>query len=291
MPQGSCFFWNPWWVSLHAGGNLLVASAFFAVAAVLYPYSKRGHQDIRSLGRLLIAFLVICGLGQGLNTWAIWHSPAWLAGIWTWITAAVGIFLALQLKRMLPTLMKVSSSPLERLENQDQDALTGVANRQGLEAAFDRLHHDQAVSPTSHTLMFLDLDCLRQVNDAYGVEAGDTLLIMVSQVLCDRTRSLDTVARWGGDEFMVLLRGCSVEDAINVGDHLREAIGRLRLPCAPLNPNQLISVSIGITEVAPNDALETCCQRAAQALHQAKQNGQNQISTCSMDTARRPINA
>lgn len=186
------------------------------------------------------------------------------------------------------TVMKEHQYKLERMAH--FDPLTGIPNRALLA---DRLN--QAISHTqrSGTLMaicYLDLDGFKPVNDQFGHKAGDALLIEMARRMGDCIRAGDTVARIGGDEFVILLLGLS-------GHHECEAaLGRLSQEIArpmTLDDTELrVSASIGVTLFPEDDApTEILLRHADRAMYQAKQRGKNQFCIFSPVHAAQPDDA
>lgn len=170
------------------------------------------------------------------------------------------------------------------------DALTGLPNRRMLG---DRLSQTMAASKRSGlygALMFLDLDNFKPLNDAYGHEAGDLLLIEVAQRLAECVREMDTVVRLGGDEFVVMLRELdsdrvlSIEQAAGVAEKVRLSIAKpYQLNLFPSGDSNRIvehhcSVSIGLVVFINHEASATDILKWADAaMYQAKEAGRNTI--------------
>lgn len=275
MPHGSCFLWDPWLTFVHALGDGGVALSYFSIPILLLVSRDRITVESRPLLMLFAAFILSCGVGHVLSAWNIWHSQYWIEGAWKWVTLTISGYTAWQLRSTLPNLLTTHKDLEVTRELLEQDLLTGVANRRGLETAFGRISTYSTPSLT-HALVLLDLDGFKQVNDTYGHHVGDSLLKVVAGALCDRTRSLDTVARLGGDEFALLLTGCSLTGAHLIAEEIRQAIALLTLPDLLSGPQ--VTVSIGIAEFSANTPLETCYIQADQALYQAKKSGKNQVS-------------
>jgi diguanylate cyclase len=153
------------------------------------------------------------------------------------------------------------------------DPLTRVANR----AAFDERFADEFTrwqrfrSPTS--LVMIDVDRFKGINDTYGHRAGDAALREIAARLEARRRATDVLARYGGEEFVLLLVGTAAADALNVADELRERIEQLGLHFrgSPVT----ITVSCGIAEFREGDTAEAVFERADRALYRAKDEGRN----------------
>jgi diguanylate cyclase (GGDEF)-like protein len=122
--------------------------------------------------------------------------------------------------------------------------------------------------------VLFDIDFFKQVNDLHGHLSGDTVLQSVAHVAKSLLRDNDTVARWGGEEFIVLLKDCSLEQAAGVAEKLRFAIARHDFPAVP---DRQITISLGVAEYALGESCGDFFIRADQALYKAKGNGRNRL--------------
>lgn len=161
------------------------------------------------------------------------------------------------------------------------DMLTGLLNRR---AGHQRL--DFALNTSdSVSLLLLDIDRFKSINDTYGHPMGDQALCVFSDIIIKTLRKSDIVIRWGGEEFIVLLSNVSLSAASKIGEKLRISIEQQ-------SAQRLIpmTVSIGLAQSKSEDSIETIIQRADQALYQAKNTGRNQLvifSTVIREEARR----
>jgi diguanylate cyclase (GGDEF)-like protein len=153
------------------------------------------------------------------------------------------------------------------------DSLTGLANRRALEeilaAEISRAHrftHQLAV-------VLLDLDRFKEINDSFGHAAGDVMLRAVSRLLTSLARQGDTVARWGGEEFVVVLPETDLAGAERFAERLRRTIE------AQSVADMQTSASCGVATMLPEDNVEELLGAADQALYQAKTNGRNRTET------------
>ena len=167
------------------------------------------------------------------------------------------------------------------LEEQRQkaliDPLTGLPNRA---AWSERLEHDvQAWQATGEPLCLaiLDLDHFKRINDSYGHLAGDKVLKIVANVLRTRLRGRDFIARFGGEEFVLLLPGSALAAGHASSDHLRAAVEAC--PFHFKGERVTVTVSIGISAFQTGDLAEAVLKRADQALYRAKAQGRNQVQT------------
>ncbi len=155
-----------------------------------------------------------------------------------------------------------------------KDPMTQVANR----AEFDRMlqaylaTHQEA--GMSFCLVMADIDHFKRVNDDYGHQAGDQVILAFAGLLKSQCRSGDLVARYGGEEFAILCADCDLEAAMSRAEQLRRSI-------AEMIHSQLgsknVTASFGVTELEPKDTPETILKRADQALYIAKEQGRNQV--------------
>jgi diguanylate cyclase (GGDEF)-like protein/PAS domain S-box-containing protein len=155
------------------------------------------------------------------------------------------------------------------------DALTGLVNRREFEdrlgKALDKLSHQ----PGKHSLMFLDLDQFKVVNDTCGHAAGDQLLRQTSTLLLENLGTGGLLARLGGDEFGVLMENSDVDSAVGIAERLRLAVQELRFVWNGCAFN--ISVSIGLVHVAEAGLIEETLRVADMACYMAKEKGRNRV--------------
>lgn len=151
------------------------------------------------------------------------------------------------------------------------DTLTGIANRRGLELLVER----QQAAPAFGAVMVIDLDRFKAINDAHGHAAGDAALVASARTLSDGVRGFGEVARFGGEEFVVLVRASHSEAAVDFADLLRNAIGATRLP-PPLEGIRL-TASIGVASIEAGEAVSDAIRRADVALYRAKEAGRDRV--------------
>lgn len=169
-----------------------------------------------------------------------------------------------------------ANQKLEQLVN--LDGLTQVANRRcfdgRLQAEWKRLAREQ--QPLS--LILFDVDRFKSYNDYYGHLRGDDCLIKIAQIVQQTVhRPADLVARYGGEEFSVLLPNTDLAGAIEVAQNIQQAIQDRAIPHAQSDIKDIVTVSLGITSVIPNDDInpDTLIASADKALYDAKQQGRD----------------
>jgi diguanylate cyclase (GGDEF)-like protein len=155
------------------------------------------------------------------------------------------------------------------------DGLTGVGNRRALESMLRRevaraLRHGRRLS-----LLMIDLDHFKEVNDVHGHSAGDQVLRDLADLIVHRIRPGDEIARYGGEEFAVVLPETSLEGALNVGEQLRALVEEARFA---VDGEEIgFTVSVGAAELLPGMDLSGLVKVADRMLYRAKNRGRNQI--------------
>ena len=151
------------------------------------------------------------------------------------------------------------------------DPLTGILNRSAFLEAFEYL----SASPINYPLglIVFDLDNFKRVNDTYGHQAGDRVLQEVAKAVRRNIRRTDVFARWGGEEFVLLLPKTDLEGAKKVAEKLRKALEDLVIEPFGIR----VTASFGVTEIEPREDLDTAFARADKALYRAKRRGKNRV--------------
>lgn len=156
-----------------------------------------------------------------------------------------------------------------------RDALTGLPNRRAYDEQLAREFARWKRFGEPLALLVLDVDNFKQVNDQFGHKSGDKALMMIARVLGEKRRETDLVARFGGEEFVVLLPGAPEPDALRIADDMRVAVANCGMH-ANKQP-VAITVSGGLAVFATGDTPERVFERADRALYRAKGNGKNRI--------------
>jgi len=154
------------------------------------------------------------------------------------------------------------------------DSLTGLLNRRGLRHRLTKEFNRAKREQTAMSLLVIDVDKFKSFNDTYGHKAGDDILEMLGKLLRDVTRDYDSVGRFGGEEFVVLLPGSDTKGAHVIAERTRRAVQRHAWP------NRNITVSIGIaTHTDSMGGSDDLFEAADTALYKAKENGRNRCET------------
>lgn len=159
------------------------------------------------------------------------------------------------------------------LETSRTDALTGAANRRRFDERLLEEMERAKRGSAGLSLALADVDHFKRVNDEFGHPAGDAVLKALVQTMRAGTRPYDLVARWGGEEFVILLPQTGVEPAAMIADRIRVAFADQIVPAV----DRPITVSFGIAVARAGDTAETLLARADEALYQAKAGGRNRV--------------
>lgn len=157
-------------------------------------------------------------------------------------------------------------------EQASTDPLTGLANRRyGLDMLRRAALEHAAEEPSA--VMLCDLDDFKSINDRYGHDVGDEVVLAVAAALQSNTREIDTVVRWGGDEFLIVVPRIGVPALAELAERLRACVGEAIVRDGELTLSP--SLSIGVAEMTAEEPLDDWIKRADEALYRAKASGRN----------------
>lgn len=159
------------------------------------------------------------------------------------------------------------------------DPLTRISNRRGFEGRLNAEWGNALRNQMSLGVLMLDVDKFKNYNDTYGHQQGDLLLKAFAEVAAQTLmRSSDFVARWGGEEFIVLLPGISIDGAANVGERIRANIEAMVVP-AEDGTETRVTVSVGANSIIPgaDNTIKDFINKADAALYRAKELGRNRV--------------
>ena len=165
-------------------------------------------------------------------------------------------------------------STLTRMRNLAMhDSLTGLINRRQAVSIVELERQRQQRTQEPFTLAVLDIDWFKKVNDRHGHAVGDKVLQKFSEIIVESIASTDTIARWGGEEFLLIMPNSKIADSVNVIDQIRHQMDRY--DWAQYASNLSVKFSAGIASHAIGDSIQTALARADQALYSAKSAGRN----------------
>ncbi|HDS9359308.1 TPA: GGDEF domain-containing protein [Enterobacter cancerogenus] len=287
-------FWH--WKHRTRKINIPVISTIFGCLWALQIVSKfslitHDQETYLILVLLTVLFIGSLAFASNIKAFTLHSLPSFIACLWLsnhehWLRmayffalpmVAIGIHHVLQ-RRNDSFAQDLLSRLLEERETLTDlsmmDPLTGLYNRRGLQSRLQNL-------PTSDSgenfVLLLDIDHFKAYNDHYGHMMGDQALIRVSAAIRDAVRSRDIVARFGGEEFMVLLTNISLEHARQTAENIRQKVYDLKIPhMFNLSVATNVTISIGIA-IFEGEDIEGALEKADKALYEAKHMGRNSI--------------
>ena len=298
MPHGYCYLWLPEIVWLHVVADGIIALAYFMIPIALLGFVVKRHDVVPFPWMFVMfgAFITACGITHLFGIWTIWHSNYGVEGLFKLATAMISLATAIALIPILPTALALRSpAQLEHLNRvlageievrkqaearlqhlAHHDRLTGLPNRALLA---DRLEHALRAARRDGAplaVMLLDLDDFKQINDTLGHSVGDRLLEMATARMRTVLREADTLARFGGDEFVIVQGGVGArDDATALAERL---IAALRSAFQVAGREVLSGASIGIAVLPHHGAsAKQLLRNADLAQYQAKSAGGHQF--------------
>ncbi len=228
-----------------------------------------GREQIVSLQRVEDYPLVVAVTADAGDLLADWQrDTSVLVLVATFLSAAI-VLLGMRLLRS----MQLEAAARRELEQRMlTDPLTGTGNRRMLELRLAEEIQRARRYERALTAVFLDLDHFKQVNDRHGHGVGDAVLVRVAESLHARLRHSDHLARFGGEEFVLLLPETGLDAALALVERMRTAVAELRIP--ELQPGH-ITLSAGLAQWQPGESADALLHRADQALYRAKAAGRN----------------
>ncbi len=169
--------------------------------------------------------------------------------------------------------LKDANTKLEKLA--ERDALTGLYNRRKMLSLLKEQLRKAERYGKSFCVLMADIDNFKSINDTYGHQAGDEVLVGISTVLKRSLRDTDMYSRWGGEEFLVIMPETELEGGVVVAEKLRVEV----LKFFSKKPVSDVSVSVGVTAYREGDCVESLLSRADRAMYTAKHRGKNLVVT------------
>lgn len=308
MPHGHCLRWLPDLLFLHVTGDVLTVIAYFVIPlALIYLVKKRTDLAFNWIFMMFAAFIFLCGITHLTSLINIWHGYYYLEGIAKFTTGLVSLFTAIMIWRLMPKALAIPSNDEFRTKNEallrvqhelleanqslelrvlertkeleriaQTDSLTGITNRRGLidslTVEIDRAERYQH----KLSLLMVDLDHFKHVNDKYGHLTGDAVLIESANILSQACRSTDVLGRYGGEEFLLLLPETDTESARLLAERIREDFEQHRF-CQDDGVEISLTCSIGVTEFQADQSQTSLLQTVDRMLYSAKNAGRNKV--------------
>jgi len=259
-------------------GIIFLIRALFPIQKLILELSDGSLQKRWKILTLLILFFVIGYAVFGYNLWMIQAMLNPLSVVVSFMLLGGGVFVFLVGQLALHTMSDVKKIALLQQES-ITDGLTGIKNRRYFEG---RLHEEVAHSTRYKlplSLILLDVDHFKNINDTYGHKAGDEVLKNLSALIAKMVRNSDVVARYGGEEIAIIAPSTPKHEAELLAERLRNAVEKTTIAVIDATQEVIqVTVSAGVSTlghvVTDRDAL---VEEADQALYLAKSQGRNKV--------------
>ncbi len=308
MPHGHCLLWRTDLLFLHVVGDVLTVIAYALIPlALIYLVIKRADLTFNWIFIMFAAFIFLCGVTHFISLVNIWHGFYLIAGIAKFSTGLVSIVTAIMCWKLIPKAIAIPSNEefqakreqlllaqqelieaneqleervyqrtkdLERIAQTDE--LTGLLNRGGL---VDRISSEIDRSKRynrSLSLLMIDLDHFKLVNDNHGHPVGDSVLSELATILTKVCRSSDGIGRYGGEEFIIVLPEADMKKAEDLAERIRIAVMNNKF-CKSTSLNLELTCSIGVAALQNNQTLPELLKMIDEILYNAKSSGRNRV--------------
>lgn len=158
------------------------------------------------------------------------------------------------------------------------DMLTGCVNRHSIECIFTREYEKFVLNKIPLSLLIADIDHFKRINDTYGHSVGDGVLKSIATLFKQLLRRSDCLCRWGGEEFLMLLRGTTVNEALQIAERLRQSVESYIFQ--PFKESGFVTVSIGCCGLPPYRDKDRLIEITDAALYNAKRSSRNRVNVC-----------
>ncbi|MDO6568832.1 diguanylate cyclase [Alteromonas sp. 1_MG-2023] len=156
-----------------------------------------------------------------------------------------------------------------------QDSLTGLKNRRYFTSRAQESWDSYERYAQPFSLLIVDIDWFKQINDTYGHHVGDLVLVKIADLLRINLRNSDVISRWGGEEFLILLPELNAHECYWVGEKIRKAVANTSFHCEGHDVN--VTITAGIADIRESDSVEKCIHAADKKLYKGKAEGRNAV--------------
>lgn len=175
--------------------------------------------------------------------------------------------------------LEIEKSEYEK--SSKEDPLTGCLNRAGFSSILLREQENLVKNDSPVSFIILDIDHFKHINDSYGHNVGDEVLVGLTKLILSKIRNTDSLVRWGGEEFVILCEDTPIQNAQFLAEKLRMAIEN-----AKLIPQQQVTCSFGIAEMVAGEDPKRLFERADKALYASKESGRNRVTSATFKRTR-----
>lgn len=232
--------------------------------------------------RVVLAITAVSSVLSVLMTWV--GNAVFMPDVpveeWLYISLIVPVLISPVISSMVLSLLyQLAEAKAALVVMSETDALTGVGNRRHLVTSADRAMADATRRQEPLSLVLIDIDHFKRLNDSYGHAVGDEALVTVAHICRDALRAGDVFCRWGGEEFIALLPTATLEMGCALAERLRARVAAARIAAVPNG----VTISLGVAQLDDGDTLDELVARADFHLYAAKEAGRNRVEP-GMDT-------
>jgi diguanylate cyclase (GGDEF)-like protein len=266
-------------VTFGVGGSFGIAALCGAVAAWAVETTRFGGEDVATrataVGVALLGVLVAAGVP--IVAWARRKLVLPLQALAASVETGERIDSA-EPASAIPEIAALRAALARSRDSALRDALTQAYNRRFLAEVLPKLAHQSERARTPLSALMIDVDRFKKLNDRHGHAAGDRVLAAVAQRLAEQIRMSDTLVRYGGEEFLVLLPNTALPGALAIAERVREAVAAARTAVPRTEQPLAVTVSVGVAALPDHGAGgEDLVLAADQALFRAKAAGRNRV--------------
>ncbi len=282
--------------------NWTFAQQFFAIVIMVWTFAVVGPDRAAVIGLLVLilifgvfafrpremvglAILTLVMLAAAMFWQHLYDrlAPPLSVSIFQFCYAVLAIGPVCVVSAQINGLQRALAGKKEALENAleqirrlaESDDLTGLMNRRAMAAMMRLELRGQHPVPPQISIALIDIDFFKSVNDKYGHQMGDEVLRRFAEVGKSTLRAGDMFARWGGEEFLMMLQDTSVAQGMECLERVRHALAETSFD--DISPGLRITISAGVTDLHLHDTLERAVERADQAMYGAKQSGRDRV--------------
>ena len=164
------------------------------------------------------------------------------------------------------------SQSLELEKRSITDELTQLFNRRHINTILQKQHDIFLRYHTVSSYIMLDVDSFKCINDSFGHQVGDEVLHKIAKHIKDKSRKIDFVGRWGGEEFLIICPNTSLENAVLLAEKLRKGLMRVKI-----STGTIVTASFGVGQISDEESTNALIKRIDDALYQAKEKGKNRL--------------
>ncbi len=261
---------------------LWTVPVLYIIGSLVLQRVRQGDAQARTIALGAFLFLATCLVDISAE---LINSPVPRMLPWGFLALSLGVgnFFGVRFAAMLNHLEREVADRTAELSAANRrlseivriDPLTGLLNRRGFVLEAEREIHRLVRSGRAFSILLADVDHFKAINDHHGHACGDHILAQLAAQMLEEVRDVDSISRWGGEEFILLLPETDSEGAAVLAEKLRDSIERrlYRFDSSELN----VTITIGVATIRQGENLEACVARADRALYQGKHGGRNTV--------------